>query len=686
MPRMGNFRNFVFSAIIFGLATALAAAGPPLARPADPPALSRLVADAGIPRTVGIACSLEKQAGFYGTGAVITPDGYVITSTTVVPAGADDIKVFFDGPKTLKAKIVESNKQLEATLLKVDAKDLPCFPVAREIPVVGQRAFTFSNANDMVQQGSRVSFSMGVFSGIYELQDLGGESGYHGPAIETSAAVNPGSDGGPIVNQSGQLCGILSLNSSPLRWQGTGVPIMHVLEQFQAMKSGKLKLSFDPLVATPVSDDIESLAAAAREVSNCLVGITVQRKFPVEVLPRMSWDNYRQQIKDWDKLSAAEKLQREDTYTEVERLLEANQILRRPSAALTGLVVSPEGHILTSAFNLGDDLVFKDKASGKPPVLDFRGIEAGLAKDAANRLAMDKNPIEKILVTLPDGSQREAKLLARHEPLGVALLKIDAKGLKCCDLEKLAAQPELGARVGLVGYTGGKLARHTLDLGIVSSPSRDRGLRFQVDALLNYGNSGGPVISAQGRLLGIGLAPIVPHTIIGRVLDSKELQQWVAAPNSGVSMIGRIDRLLPVLGDLKAGKSTTRLRGAMLGVMIDPRRALSDQVVIGEVLPDSPAQKAGLKPGDRIVKLDGAPLGDWKDLTDHVGQHQPGDKIKLEVYRKDIQRYLLIKGQNVESEADLRALAQKLKPGEEFRGTLVQSDTKVVTVTLGELR
>ncbi len=100
----------------------------------------------------------------------------------------------------------------------------------------------------------------------------------------------------------------------------------------------------------------------------------------------------------------------------------------------------------------------------------------------------------------------------------------------------------------------------------------------------------------------------------------------------------------------------------MLGVMLDPRRALSDQVVIGEVLPDSPAQKAGLKAGDRIVTLDGAPLGDWKDLTDRVGQHQPGDKIKLEVYRKDIQRYLVIKGQNVESEADLRRWRKSSSP------------------------
>ena len=206
---------------------------------------------------MGISCSVEKQAGFYGTGAVITPDGYIITSTTVVPAGADDIKVFLDGRKILKAKLVESHKELEATLLKVEAKDLACFPVAREVPAVGQRAFTFSNANDMMRMGSRASFSMGVFSGYYEVEDMGGESGYHGPAIETTAAVNPGSDGGPIVNQRGQLCGILSLNSSPSRWQGIGVPIMQILEQFQEFKAGKLKVSFEPVAAAPAGKELD---------------------------------------------------------------------------------------------------------------------------------------------------------------------------------------------------------------------------------------------------------------------------------------------------------------------------------------------------------------------------------------------------------------------------------------------
>ena len=178
----------------------------------------------------------------------------------------------------------------------------------RKIPAVGQRAFTFSNANGMMQMGSRASFSMGIVSGVYEVEDLGGESGYHGPAIETTAAVNPGSDGGPIVNQYGQLCGILSLNSSPRRWQGIGVPIMQLLQQFRVFKEGKLKVEFRA-VGRGAGRWRGGVAGRLCPRRQQLPG---GRHRPTEVLRRNvaadPWDNYRLRIKDWDKLSAAERL------------------------------------------------------------------------------------------------------------------------------------------------------------------------------------------------------------------------------------------------------------------------------------------------------------------------------------------------------------------------------------------
>ena len=274
-------------------------------------------------------------------------------------------------------------------------------------------------------------------------------------------------------------------------------------------------------------------------------------------------------------------------------------------------------------------------------------------------------------------------MLARHEPAGVALLKIEAKGLKYCD-PATSAQPELGAQVGLIGYVGGKLVRYTLNTGIVSSTSRSRGMWFQTDALLNYANSGGPVISDQGRLLGIALAPIQPHTVIGRVFTHGELTAWTVAPNSGVSMVCRIDRLLPSLADLKAGKNITRMPGGFLGVALDPREAFSERVVLGGVQPGSAAEAAGLKTGDRVSKVDGLPVASWKEFSEQISRRQPGTKVQLVVHRKNIVRHLVIAGRKVENEAELKALMEKLKPGEKFEGVLVQSNVRTVTVTLGE--
>ena len=123
------------------------------------------------------------------------------------------------------------------------------------------------------------------------------------------------------------------------------------------------------------------------------------------MLPRTSWDDWRKRIKGWDKLGLAQKEKRFSAYTDVETLLEANQILRRPPVALTGLVISPDGHILTSTFNLGDDLVFKDRSTGKPGKAEIRNDAAELI-EAGKDLVKDSNPVEKIIVTLPDGSQK----------------------------------------------------------------------------------------------------------------------------------------------------------------------------------------------------------------------------------------------------------------------------------------
>ncbi len=661
--------------------------------PTKPPPAPAAAADEGLRSlaehalkcTVGISCKKGDYQAYTGTGAVITPDGHILTSTTVVPSGAEKIEVVFPDFVVRTGTLVEANEGLEATIIKVEAENLPCLAIARELPAVGDRAYTTSNANDVLRKTGVASFSTGGISGLYRVDNLGGESLYSGLAVETTAAVNPGTDGGPIVNDAGQICGIVSLNVSPARWQGVGVPAKVLLEQLESLKSGKLALRFDPLATHPAAHNpAATLARHAGDLQPFLVGIHVQRKFAPEVLPRTQWDDYRRQIAEFDQKPLLERSLLLQEFYAFARVAEANQMLRRPKDPVTGLVVSPDGHVLTSDFNLGEDAVFLDKKTGGPRTFALDGKLADLLKEPEGGYDRGTNPVEKITVTLADGGQHEAEVVGRHILLGIALLKIEKSDLPFCDVAKRSGSPRLGAAVGIVGRVEGADAPFTLNAGIVSSERRNRGFQWQTDALLNYGNSGGPVLDENGKFLGLATAPIEPRTVMGRIFRGLEMNAWSMAPNSGVGMIARGDRIAEQLEKLKAGESTLVIPGAYLGVGPDPTRVLGAEVVVGNVSADSPAGKAGLQRGDRLLAINGEELGTWKDLTDHLMEFKPGDKVELKVRRPGIVKKLVVNGKSVTNDAELQELIKSLKPNEKFEGTMASEDTKLMPVILGE--
>lgn len=680
-PRHGFLQSaWLLLAAIVGL-SAVCGRFARAAAPPDPADAAARVIEHGLRATVGLSCETDQYDTYTGTGAVLSPDGYILTSTTVVPPGATKIKVRFYGGVVREAKIVETRDDLEATLLKVDASGLECLPPARKLPAVGEPVYSFSNAYHAMNINGRALVSAGVVSGLYRAENQGGESVYAGPAIETSAAINPGSDGGPIIDAQGRLCGIISLNVSPLRWQGLGVPMPELLARLSKLKSGEVKLRDVPLVDQPGPSPFAALARQAAEMQGCLVGLVVERKFAAETVCRVPWPQYRGKIADWAKKPLVEQSSIQSNFRLVAQIFEANQMLRRPGGAATAVAVSPDGHLVTSEFNINEDTISKDKKSGVPRKIEFGGNLVEVLRKASDNLAEDKNPVVRILAVLPDGSRHEAKLLARHQPLGVAVLKIEAKTPKFLDPQK-KVEPRLGMRAGVLGFMGGATPSYTFNPGIVSAADRNRGAQLQIDAAVNYGNSGGPVISESGQWLGIAGAPIVPRTVMGRLVSATELQTWQAAPNSGLALAGRADKLAAALDGLKSGKSVQRLSGALLGAAVDPRHALDDAVVIGAILPGSPAEKVGLRAGDRILAINNHSIDSWKQLSDLVAQRQPGDKIELKVHRKNIVRHLMIKGQKVENLADLQKLLDGLKPDEKFEGAMVQSDTKMVEVIL----
>ena len=156
---------------------------------------------------------LGKQQGI-GSGAIIDPDGYIVTNAHVV-SGEHRVQVVlsslgdqgasaFSGSislgRTLEARVVGVSNELDLALLKVEAKGLPALPIGKyEHLRHGEIVFTFGSPS-----GLRNSVSMGVVSAVARQLDPESPLVF----IQTDAAINPGNSGGPLVNVQGELVGI----------------------------------------------------------------------------------------------------------------------------------------------------------------------------------------------------------------------------------------------------------------------------------------------------------------------------------------------------------------------------------------------------------------------------------------------------------------------------------------------
>ena len=239
---------------------------------------------------------------------------------------------------------------------------------------------------------------------------------------------------------------------------------------------------------------------------------------------------------------------------------------------------------------------------------------------------------DKIEVRINNKEKYTAKLIGRDTATDLALIKVDAKQrltpLPLGDSEK--------ARVGeWVMAIGDPLAfDKTVTVGVVSAKDRsgltnDPGTRsfenyIQTDAAINFGNSGGPLINVAGEVIGINTAIFRPAQNIGFAVPVNTLKQ-----------------ILPQLRD--KGKVTRGFLGINI-VNVDSDKAAAfglkseDGAFVESVESGKPADKAGVKPGDTIVKVDSVQVKDTRDLIGYVSGKAPGSKVQLDVVRdgKDV--------------------------------------------------
>lgn len=225
-----------------------------------------------------------------------------------------------------------------------------------------------------------------------------------------------------------------------------------------------------------------------------------------------------------------------------------------------------------------------------------------------------------ILVTLPSGRRHVARRVAADASRSLVLLKIDASEKLPTPTAAPLASLQAGATVVAVGRAQPD-NQLSVSPGVVSAVGRAWGRAVQTDAKLSPLNYGGPVVDLQGRVIGVAtplnLDDVAP-------IDDVELY------DSGIGFAAPWEPLVAVLPRWKAGKD---LRVGRLGVSFAGRNRLVDPAEISAVRAGSPAAKAGLKSGERIVQVDGRPVQRLAQIYQGLGAKYAGDRATLVVAR-----------------------------------------------------
>jgi serine protease Do len=263
------------------------------------------------------------------------------------------------------------------------------------------------------------------------------------------------------------------------------------------------------------------------------------------------------------------------------------------------------------------------------------------------------NGADVIKVSLNDGRELTAKVIGTDPQSDLAVVKVDAKNLPAITFAD-SDIVEVGDRVLAVGNPFG--IGQTVTSGMVSGLGRaTQDLAYedfiQTDAAINPGNSGGALVDAEGRLIGINTA------ILSRSGGSQGI--GFAIPSN---LAHSVMEQLTATGKVVRGYLGVEMQEVTPALAEQFKLATNHGALVADVVPDSPAAKAGLKSSDVITKFDGKPVTDARHLKLAVAEVQPGQKVDTEVMRDG--KTLTLSVTTVERPSE-QVLAQQ---GRNFRG------------------
>ena len=267
------------------------------------------------------------------------------------------------------------------------------------------------------------------------------------------------------------------------------------------------------------------------------------------------------------------------------------------------------------------------------PELNVQPLGSGVVLDEEGFVLTNHHVVEGIkdLLVTTSGTERhwEARLVGTDPETDLALLRVTApKGALTPIRLAQDAKLEVGQAVLAIGNPFG--VGQTVTSGIISALGRHGlGLNIyedfiQTDAAINLGNSGGALVNTEGELIGINSAIFAPDFSEGFV---------------GISFAIPTSLIQNVLPSLKAGSEVVRGYFGFIPRQLTPELAQDlglarqDGVMVKRVLADSPAERAGLRPFDIVLAIDGEAVLTAHRLLQRIARMRPGDTVTLSVLR-----------------------------------------------------
>lgn len=259
-------------------------------------------------------------------------------------------------------------------------------------------------------------------------------------------------------------------------------------------------------------------------------------------------------------------------------------------------------------------------------IYEGQGTGSGIIIDKEGHIVTNNHVVEGVndmTVILSNGKELEATLVGRDPQTDLAVIKVDAKDLPYAELGD-SSKLEVGELAVAIGSPMGTEYAGSVTAGIISGLNRevnigDRTMKLiQTDAAINPGNSGGALVNSEGKVVGINTIKLAETRVEG---------MGFAIP---------INEAKPIIQELINNKKVSRPYLGITGATITKEDAEANKIPQGvyvvDVVPFSGADRAGIKSGDIITKIDGQKITTIDELVAVIAKHKVGDVVQVEIY------------------------------------------------------